>query len=299
MTRVRLKRAMGATYNDVLRHHTFQASAALSYYFVLAIFPGLMLFSAALRTFPLPGVFNHVLALMARLLPPQTTHLVRSVVAGAVASQRNAWISVGTLGLLWVTSAAFDALIEALDIAYAVNDPRPLWKTRLIAIGLGTVTGVLLTSALTVMILGPRFAGWLGNQIPLPQAFVLLWPLVHWVVAIAFTVLSVEVVYFLAPNVKQRFVATLPGAVLSVGSWLGLSYLLGFYFRHFSNYDRIYGTLGGFIVFMIWLYWTSFFLLVGAELNAELAKESSKGAILARNPPQFSEPEEDQLDRAA
>jgi len=280
-----LGRAIASTYRDVLRHHALQVAAALSYYFILAIFPGLILLSALMRSVPLPGLFSHVLDLMSRLLPPDTMKVVQAVLLTVIESKHGAWISVGTLGLLWVTSAAFDALIEALDIAYDVSDPRPMWKTRLLAIGLGAISGALLTTALTVMILGPRFGEWLALQIYLPRAFVIVWPSLHWVIAVCFTVVTVEVIYFLAPNVKQRFLATLPGALLSVASWLALSYLLGIYFRHLVNYDRIYGTLGGFIVFMIWLYWTSFALLVGAELNAEIAKQSARGAIPAKEDP--------------
>jgi uncharacterized BrkB/YihY/UPF0761 family membrane protein len=84
----------------------------------------------------------------------------------------------------------------------------------------------------------------------------------------------VEALYFLAPNVKQRFLATLPGAILSVGCWLALSYLLGLYFRHFANFNKTYGTFGAGIALMTWLYWTGFAMLVGAELNSELAKIS-------------------------
>jgi membrane protein len=279
-----MKRALAATYEDVLRHHTFQVAAALSYYFVLAIFPCLILLSAVLSSLPLPDLFAHVLGLMSRLLPPSTMQLISSVLASVLTSRRGAWVSVGTLGLLWVSSAAFDALIEALDIAYDVNDPRSFWKTRLMAIGLGVVTGSFLTIALTVMILGPRFAEWLARRIYLRHLFIVVWPFVHWVIAIGATILTVETIYFLAPNVKQRFRATLPGAALAVGSWLGLSYLLGIYFRHFANYDLVYGTLGAFIVFMVWFYWTSFALLVGAELNSEIAKESRKGPLAPKIP---------------
>lgn len=294
-----LKRALNGTYKDVLRHHIFQVSAALSYYFVLAIFPGLILISATLRAFPVPGVFEQVLGLVASLLPVETVHFLQSTLVGAIASQSRAWISLGTLGLVWVVSAAFDALIEALDIAYDVVDPRPIWKNRLLAIGLGAVTGILLITSLTVMILGPRFAQWLAVRILLPKIFVVVWPIIRWIVAVTFAVLSVELCYFLAPRVKQRFAATLPGAVLGVGSWVALSYLLGIYFRHFANYDRIYGTLGAFIVFMTWLYWTAFAFLVGAEFNSELAKESAKGAIPARSAAKTYRSRRRRLDRAA
>ena len=91
--------------------------------------------------------------------------------------------------------------------------------------------------------------------------------------------------YFLAANVKQRFLATLPGAVLAVGCWIGLSYLLGMYFRHFANFNKTYGTLGAAIALMVWLYWTGFAMLAGAELNAELAKIGRHGRVQEKHEP--------------
>jgi membrane protein len=129
------------------------------------------------------------------------------------------------------------------------------------------------------MMVGPRFGDWLAGRLRLSSLFVAVWPALRWTLAISSTILAVEVLYFLAPNVNQRFAATLPGAVLTVFVWNGLSFLLGYYFRHWANLNHTYGTLGGFIAFMTWLYWTSFVLLMGAELNAELAKESKKGYI--------------------
>jgi membrane protein len=92
--------------------------------------------------------------------------------------------------------------------------------------------------------------------------------------------------YFLAPNVKQRFLATLPGAVLAVGCWIGLSYLLGLYFRQFANFNKTYGTFGAAIALMTWLYWTGFAMLLGAELNAEIAKISKQGRIQEKREPE-------------
>ena len=79
--------------------------------------------------------------------------------------------------------------------------------------------------------------------------------------------------------------ATLPGAILAVGCWIGLSHLLGVYFRHFATFNKTYGTLGAAIALMVWLYWTGFAMLVGAELNAELAKQSSKGQVQQKGEP--------------
>jgi len=273
------KRALACAYRDTLQHHLLQVAAALSYYFILSVFPALIFLSALVGYIPLPDLFGHVLVLMGNLLPRDTMKIVYSVLADVLFTNRKVWLSFGMLGTIWVASAAFDATIEALNIAYDVKESRPYWKTRLLAVALAAISGGLLLMEMAVMMVGPRFGEWLAGRIYLSKVFVALWPFLHWAIAIGATVLAVETLYFLAPNVKQRFAATLPGAILTVTFWLGLSSLLGVYFRHFANYSRTYGTLGGFIALMTWFYWTSFILLVGAELNAELAKVSSKGEL--------------------
>jgi membrane protein len=279
-----IQRALGRAYQDVVRHHTLQVSAALSYYFVLAAFPCLIFLSAVVGFIPLPNLFGGVLLLMARLLPADTMRIVYTVLGDVLSSHRATWLSFGMLGTIWIASSAFDSMIEALDIAYDAKIQRPFWKSRLLAMELAVICGGLLLSALIVMVVGPRFGDWLAARLELSMVFVALWPFLRWTIAICFTIVAAEVLYFLAPNVKQRFGATLPGAVLSVSVWIGLSYLLGLYFRYFANFNRTYGTLGGFIAFMIWLNWTSFALLVGAELNAEVAKVSARGRVQPKEP---------------
>jgi membrane protein len=282
VTRVGLRRAFTATYRDLLDHHTLQVAAALSYYLALSVFPALIFLSAVMASIPLPDLFARVLDLMSRLLPSDTMRMIHSVLTDLLAANKKSWLSFGMVGTIWVASGAFGAIIEALDIAYDVAETRAWWKTRLLAIGLSGMTAALLLSALAVMILGPRFGAWLAARVYLSRAFVLLWPAIHWAIAITFTLITVELLYFFAPNVKQRFGATLPGAILAVACWLGFSYGLGFYFRHLANYSRTYGTLAGFIAFMTWFYWNSLALLVGAELNSELAKESDQGQLLPK-----------------
>jgi membrane protein len=267
----RIKHALVQTYGDLLRNHTLQMAAALAYYFVLSLFPALIFLSAVVAFLPLPDLFNQALGMMARFLPPDSMGLVRRVLSDVITPHRGTFLSFGIFGTLWAASGGFSAAIEALNIAYDVQDDRPFWKTRPLAMGLALVTGALMLVALSVMIVGPRFGEWLAARVHLSYLFVLLWPYVHWAIAIGFTILAVEALYFLAPNVKQRFLATLPGAILAVGCWIALSYLLG--------------TLGAAIALMIWLYWIGIAMLVGAELNCELAKISRQGKIEQKHEP--------------
>ena len=280
-----IKNALMGTYDNVVRNHTLQMAAALAYYFVLSLFPALILLSAVVAYLPVPDLFNQALALLARFLPADAMGLVRRVLADVISPNRGTFLSLGILGTLWAASGGFAAMIEALNIAYDVRDDRPFWKTRPLAVGMAFLTGALLLIALSVMVVGPRFGQWLAGRVHLSGLFVLLWPFIHWTIAIGFTILAVEALYFLAPNVKQRLRATLPGAVVAVSCWIALSYLLGIYFRHFGNFNKTYGTLGAAVALMIWLYWTGFAMLVGAELNEELAKISKEGKLQEKHEP--------------
>lgn len=277
--------AMVRTYGDVVRNHTLQMAAALAYYFILSLFPALIFLSAVVAYLPVPDLFDQALNLMGQFLPTDSMGLVRRVLADVVTPNKGAFLSFGILVTLWSASGGFSAAIEALNIAYDVEDDRPFWKTRPLAVGLAIITGALLLTALSVMIVGPRFGEWLAARVHLSNLFVVLWPFIHWSIAVGFTILAVETLYYLAPNVKQRFLATLPGAILAVGCWIGLSFLLGMYLRHFGNFNKTYGTLGAAIVLMVWLYWTGFAMLVGAELNAELAKVSREGKLPEKHEP--------------
>ncbi|MFZ0200316.1 MAG: YhjD/YihY/BrkB family envelope integrity protein [Candidatus Sulfotelmatobacter sp.] len=144
------------------------------------------------------------------------------------------------------------------------------WKTRGLAIVLTCLFGFLLVIPLGLLLVGPSLSAWLTKTIGVK----ILWPYVRWTVATGCTILAVELLYFVAPNVKQRFVSTLPGAVIAVSGWIGLSYLLGIYFQDFSVYSQSYGSLGVALAFCIWLYWTGFVILIGAQFNAELLHEA-------------------------
>ncbi len=269
-----IRAARGAGHH-IVKGQTLQAAAALSYYSILSVFPALIFLSAVVAHMPLPNFFGDVLVGMSHALPSGSMPVIYSVLTDILGKNSSAWLSLGTLGTIWVVSAAFDELIDALDAAYGVSDRRPFWKTRLLAVGLAAVAGVLLICAIATMVIGPRVGDWLAIQLSLSTVFVALWPFVHWSIAASFTVLAAATIYFLAPNIKQHFRDTLPGAILSTASWVGLSYLLGIYFRYFENYNRTYGTLGGVMVLMTWLYWAHLILLAGGELNAELLKQTN------------------------
>lgn len=270
VTSAGLKLALRHAFRDVVKNQTVQAAAALSYYSILSIFPALILLSAVMANIPLPDFFADLLVAMGRVLPPGIMPMVNAVISDN--AHLGAWLSLGTLGTLWVVSSVFDEMIEALDAAYDAMESRSFLRTRLLALGLAAITAVFMMGAIAALVIGPRAASWLAGKMALSTTFFFVWPILHRSIAIALAVFAAEMIYFLAPNVKHRFRANLPGAVFTVLGWMLLSYLLGLYFRYFANYNKIYGTLAGVIALMTWLYWAFFIFLAGGKLNAELAK---------------------------
>jgi membrane protein len=276
---------------DTGRNHLDAFAAGLSYYFVLSFFPALIAMSAVVSFLPVPDLFNQILALMAQHVPPDSMGVVRQILSDVVTPHRGALLSFGLIGTLWTASSGFAGMIEALNVAYRVPEARPFWKTRGLALLMTFLVGGLLLVASATMLAGPRFGVWISGVLHVGFLWVRIWPLLRWAVSGAFIVAAVESIYFLGPNVKQRFGHTLAGAVFAVSAWLALSSALGFYFQRFANLNRTYGTLGGAIALMMWLYWSFFVILMGAEFNGQVLRASGDGTLsLKQAPPETAEP---------
>jgi membrane protein len=273
------------TFRKAMANHTMAMAAGLSYYFVMSLFP-LLIFAAAIVSFlPIPHLFGSILRAMQTVIPADSMGLVRGILRDVITPNRGSFLTLGILGTLWSASGGFACLIEALNVAYDVPETRPFYQTRALAIGLMLVIGGLLVLGAVSMFLGPEFGTWLANKLHLSWMFAIIWPYLRWSISIAFTVLAVELMFYWAPNVKQHFWSTLPGAALGVGFWIAASYALGLYFQHFAHFNKTYGTLGAAVALMVWLYWSWFFILIGAQINAELLKASGDGRLVIKHPP--------------
>ena len=275
-----VKGALARTYEGVQRKHTMQMAAGLSYYFVMSLFPLLIVFAAAVAYLPVPNLFDQALGFASRFMPHESMGLVKAVLRQVITPHRGKFMSFGIVGTIWAASGGFSSMMEALNVAYDVPESRPFWKTRPLAIGLTFLIGVMLVIALALMLVGPDFGGWLAAKVGLGSVFIAVWPYLRWSIAIAFAILAIELIYFFAPNVRQRFRRTLPGAALAVAGWLLLSWALGIYFQHFTNLNKTYGTLAAAIALMVWLYWTAFAILLGGEINADLLHEEGRRLAL-------------------
>jgi membrane protein len=285
MRLVLVKRAIVGTANDVNVNHVLAFAAALSYYFVMAFFPALIALAAIVAYLPVPDLFNTIISTLANVVPPESMGLIRRIAADVISPSRGAFLSFGLLGTIWTCSSGFAAMIEALNVAYDVPETRAFWKTRLLAIEMTFIIGTLVTFAFTFMILGPRFGEFLADQLGIARVYAMIWPVLRYALSITFIIVAVGGLYYLGPNLKQRFADLLPGAILAVAGWILLADALSFYFHRFAHLNRTYGVLGGGVAFLTWLYWSGFLILLGAELNSEIIQQRGDGTLPLKQPP--------------
>ena len=286
--RVHLWTVLRDTYNDFDQHNSLVYAGSLAFFFLLSVFP-LMIFLAALLAFiPIPDLFQQSLQIMSKVVPADAMGVVRGVLHD-VLRPNTELLSFSIASSLFAASGGFASLITALNVAYDVGEGRPYWKKRLVAFGLTILTGILVAIVLVAIALGPEFGSWLADKMHVSGLFFRFWPYFRWLVIAGFTVLSVETIYFLGPNVKQPFQDHVAGAIVAVSSWIGISWGLGWYLSSFAHYNQTFGALGAVVGLMLWFYVTAITLMLGAELNSELAKWRGR-ALHEKEPAQETTP---------
>jgi len=274
---LRVWKAFLKALKDVDQHHLLAFAGSLSYYFFMSLIPFLIFLASLLAYIQIPGLFDRVLGGLSYMLPGDSMMMVRKVLTDLISTNSKGFLSFGIIGTIWSASGGFSAMIEALNVAYDVQEGRPFWKTRPLAVLLTILVGALVTILLFAMFFGPHWGAALAAKLNLSPLFTKSWFYFRWVLAAVCALLSVEIIYYLAPNVEQRrFMQTIPGSVIAVMLWVGASYLLGFYLQHFAQLSKSYGTLGAVVGLLLWFYVTSAAILIGAEVNAELAKAAGK-----------------------
>lgn len=250
-------------------------AAALTYYAVLSIFPALI---ALVSVLGLVGQAEKsvqtVLDVLRPLVTPSTLNYVEPFVTGLAESQgAGLTVALGLVGALWSASGYVGAFSRAMNRIYEIREGRPFWKLRpiMLLITLGAL--VLSAAALVILVVSGPIAEAIGDVIGLGALAVTVWGYAKWPVLLLVMVMVVALLYYATPNIKQpKFKWISVGAAFAIGVWLLASLLFAVYVANFSNYDKTYGSLGGVIVGLLWLWITNVALLLGAEIDSEMER---------------------------
>ena len=247
---------------------------------LLAFLPTVVLLIGLLGLFG-TGAFNEVERFVGSVAPTGVTDVIDLAKKDAADNKEGSAIAfaVGTIVAIWAASGAMGAVIKAVNRAYDRIETRPFWKLRLIAIVLVFATG-LTTAGMFLLIV---FGGSLGDAVVartgLGDTFKLIWSIARWPIAFVAVLLFFAFVYHLAPNIEQRgWRWRSPGSLVGALMWLVLSGLFALYTSYSGSYARTYGSIAGAIVLLLWLNYSSWAILFGAELNAELDRQANINA---------------------
>jgi len=250
-------------------------AAALTYYAVLAIFPGLLAIVSLLGVFGQAGsTTDAVLEIVGNLGSTQVADLLRGPIEQLTTSPAAGFaLIVGVLGALWSASGYVTAFSRAINRVYGIDEGRPIWKLRPAMLAITAFTVVAIVVALLILVLSGDVAEAVGDVVGLGSTALLVWNIAKWPVLAIIVVVIVAVLFYFTPNVKQpKFRWMSMGSLLAIVIWLLASVGFAFYVANFSNYNATYGSLGAVIVFLLWLWITNLALLFGAEFDAEVER---------------------------
>jgi membrane protein len=262
------------TLHEFLADDAMGMSAQVAYSALLAFFPT-MIFLVGLLD--LLGVYGTLRPFLAPVAPDEVLSTVDTLQQQTSGSTSVVAFVVGAGAATWAASGAMGTVIKAVNRAYDRDETRPFWKKRIIALVLVGLTGLVLAGLLLLIVFGDPLGTAIDTKANLGGTFALIWSVLRWPVAFAAILLFFALVYYLAPNAEVRRWAWLtPGSLVGAVSWLVLSGLFSLYTKFSDSYSTTYGALASGIVLLLWLNYSAFALLFGAELNSELGQQADK-----------------------
>ena len=242
-------------------------AAQMSFYFVLSLFPFLIVIGSVVGWLPSTTLWNDMARWLTHYLPPRPRRMVFEAIID-LTRDHSRFFSLGLVATIWIASSGFVSLMESLSLAYGVPETRSFWNKRILAIG-GTIVGAafiivsfgLLTFGhFLLKNLNPRLRALVAFPIPLELA--------RWLLTFLLIVFALDLIAYFLPNGRRPWHWLTPGNLFVALSLAVMTEGFGFYLRHFADFPKFYGTMAGFVILMTWIYIASLILLVGAEIDS-------------------------------
>jgi membrane protein len=264
--------ALKRSFSEFMQDDCMGLSQQIAYSSLLAFFPAVAFLVGALGLF---NLFDDVERLLDPIAPSGVIKFITSLQQDSKGGTSAAAFVIGFFGAVWAASGAMGSVIKAVNRAYELQETRPFWRLRAIAIVLVITTGIATAGVFLLIVVGGDLGDAIAKKAHLGGAFHWTWVVLRWPVAFFAILLFFALVYYLAPNKKQRsWKWVTPGSLLGGLLWLALSGLFALYVTFAGNYTKTYGTIASGIILLLWLNYSAFALLFGAELNSELERQA-------------------------
>lgn len=257
---------------NVLQHRLSDHAAQFAFYSLLSIFPFLIFLLSIMAFIPVPGMEDEVRQWVQDVMPEQAAALVNRTVGEIFGRERRTLLALSLAGALWSASAAMNTTTVALNKVFACEDRRPWWRRRLLGLAMTLVAAATIVVSTFSIMIGPGLIRQAAELFGWHPSVHLVWRWLRIPVAVVAMMFTLSCGYFVLPAGRPRFRPVTWGAAVAVMLWIGVAFGFNHYVRHVDLYTRTYGAVGTPIVLLLWLYLSGFVTLLGAELNALLAR---------------------------
>jgi membrane protein len=272
LSRIEWVSALKRSFSGFMSDDCLGLAQQIAYSSLLAFFPATAFLVGALGLFHL---FDDVKRLLDPIAPGGVIRFISSLQRDSKGGASAAAFVIGFFGAVWAASGAMGSVIKAVNRAYELRETRPFWRVRAVAIILVVSTGITTAGVFLLVVVGGSLGDAIAKKAGLGGAFQWTWSILRWPVTFCAILLFFALVYYLAPNKQQRsWKWVTPGSLVGGALWLALSGLFALYVTFAGNYTKTYGTIASGIILLLWLNYSAFALLFGAELNSELDRQA-------------------------
>lgn len=276
---VPLSRFIGDLKSSIADDNIFNGAAALAFFLTLSIFPAMIFLMAVLPYLPVQQIDRAIMDLLRQALPGDAATLFADVVEEVTRERRGGLLSFGFVAALWAASSGMYAIMQQLNITYHVKEARSFVRARGVALGLTVLFGVLVLGAFSLIVTGGAIQDWIGDRFGTSDVLLAAFAVFRWLMIVLALLLAFALIYYLAPNVEQKFAFITPGSVIATVLLLFASLGFSLYATRFGDYDATYGSIGAVILLMLWLYIAGLVILVGSEINVLVEHYSPEGKV--------------------
>ena len=246
-------------------------AAEISFYLLLSIFPFLIFTISLVVYAPIIKLSKYIL-LLKKIIPDSVFNIITSLVSSAIENRSFSFLILSFILAMYTMSRAVQSLIRGMNKSYNIRETRPYFEVLFISLVFVVMLIVLIFTSMIFLIFGESLGAFLFKLIGLDQYFMYIWNLWRYIIGIITVTIILMNLYRFTPNKKLTFKQVVPGAIVSTLCWLLATFFYSYYANNFAKYDIIYGSLGGIIVLMTWVYISSWTILIGCEINARLYK---------------------------
>ena len=255
-------------------------ASSLAFNFFLAFFPSIIVFFTLIPYIPIAGLQETLMELLSVVLPPSTNEVTFNTLDDIINNPRGGLLSIGFILALYFSTNGINSLIEAFNASYHISENRPIIQHRLLSLGLILLLSFMLIIAIGLTIFGKLTLGYLTDFDIISNSAADLIVFGKWFAIFLMLFFGISTLFHLGPSIKSRWKLFTPGSILATLGIIITSIGFNYYINHFSQYNKIYGSIGTLMIILLWMYFNSIILLTGFELNASISNAKEKGQDL-------------------